>query len=129
MDDLRRTRFAAASWAVLVVFALTVPLPSGPPGLLAGLNADKLVHVVLFAVQAALLAAAIGAPAAGRAAAVAALGAAVFGLSGELWQAVLPWRSAELADLAADLIGAVVGAGLWWLRRRSPAGRPNAGGC
>ncbi len=40
----------------------------------------------------------------------------------ELMQAVLPWRSAELADLLLDVAGILVGGAIyWWLR--APTGR------
>lgn len=109
----RRQRLAALSWTLLVVVALSVPLPQGPPGgLLDELGADKWVHVALFAVHAALVAAASRASA-GRAALAGAALAALLGALGELWQGLLPWREAEAWDLVADVVGAAAGALLW----------------
>ena len=59
----------------------------------------------------------------GRMATVAALLAVVYGVSDEWHQAFVPGRMADIADVAADAVGAVVAVGLGWawailLRRR-----------
>ena len=42
----------------------------------------------------------------------------VWGLSDELHQALVPGRSAELADLVADMLGASTGASLWIFKEK-----------
>ena len=133
-NGLLRRAFAeprgrAGAWALLVAVAL---FASGPEtGVLAPwirrfeeMGGDRLVHGLLFFVQAWLL---VGAferggeegreanRAAGRGAGVgagvaAAVVAAAYGGASEVVQAYLPGRSAELADFAADAVGAVAGA-------------------
>jgi VanZ family protein len=40
---------------------------------------------------------------------------ALWGLSDEIHQALVPGRSSELADVVADLLGSAVGAACWHL--------------
>jgi VanZ family protein len=42
----------------------------------------------------------------------------LWGLSDEIHQALVPGRSAELADVAADLFGSIVGASSWYFFSR-----------
>lgn len=115
----------AAAWA-LVIFALSAqPWLPGPPG---GLS-DKHMHALAFGLLAlaCLFGLVRGEPqrlTSGRAAAAAVL-AVLYGLSDELHQAFVPGRHADLADLAADAVGAVVAVAAAWacailLRRRNP---------
>ncbi len=60
----------------------------------------------------------------GRVAATAAVSTTFFGGLLELWQAGLPYRSADPFDFLADAVGAAVAALLWWrlsASRSSPA--------
>lgn len=49
------------------------------------------------------------------------LSAALYGLSDEIHQSFVPWRSAETLDLVADTLGAWAGVGVW---QRLASGRP-----
>ena len=112
-----------ALWAALI-FALShrTDLPQKPelPGF------DKLAHAAEYALLAFLLARALvrGLDVAPRKAAVLALclGAA-FGATDELHQRFVPGRDSSVYDLAADVVGAGLGAAAWlaFLRVRRPA--------
>ncbi len=95
---------AYASWLLVIG---TMRVPAGP-----SIN-DKLAHALGFGLLAALVVPAVRffAPQLG---AVARAGwsfaaATMVGAGLELWQYFLPYRSAELLDLAADAVGALVG--------------------
>lgn len=107
--------------------ASTYPRPGFPA-------ADKLVHVLLYAVLAALLATAL-APPRSRAApersrrtvmliALAAVIATLYGVTDELHQLFVPGRSSDVGDLLADAAGALIGTGATaaLLRRRRRRG-------
>jgi hypothetical protein len=79
---------------------------------------DKFAHAGIFMAISALAGFATGLRG-WRMIAAAICSAAVVGVVDELHQTTLPGRSASLADLAADMIGAIVGAvGLWAQRER-----------
>jgi len=78
---------------------------------------DKLAHTAVFALLAASIGYASGLRG-GRMLLVAIGGAVAVGVVDEWHQLYLPGRSAGLADLAADVLGAVAGA---WLAARRPA--------
>jgi len=97
-------------------------LPVAPPG--AEKFSDKTLHCIAFGLFAGLACRALrylspGAPVRalwGGFASSVALGGGL-----ELWQALLPYRSAEFLDFAADALGALIAvlitAGLWQLTR------------
>jgi VanZ family protein len=103
-----------AAWAGFIAVLMVIPLPPPPP--VTGFNlADKVVHFVLFGIQASLLLRYLH----GRsdpegslpaAAGWAILATSAFGAALEGLQALLPFRSAEALDLAADAVGAFLGA-------------------
>jgi len=107
----------AVGWALVVLVASLVHLPgaatptTGPFGVLP---ADKWQHGLAYAVLGGLVARALG-----RAtvrAALLAVGLAVgVGLGVELCQSFVAWRTASLADGAANAVGAVVGVAGWRL--------------
>lgn len=104
-----RTAFAATLVLTTVLFMAPVQPVAGTPG---GVPVDKVAHVVVLGVLAFLAARAW--PDERRVllwVALVAYGAAV-----EAGQALLPWRSAEALDLAADAVGASVA----FLTRPSP---------
>lgn len=108
----------AALWALTIWILSSRPdLPDGPLDLP---HLDKVAHAGMFGVLAALSMLA-GAPA--RLAWVLAAG---WGVIDEIHQAFVPLRTPELADLAADLTGALVAvlAVKWLAPRRSGAGYP-----
>lgn len=138
----RGTSFAArwrawwptAAWAVLILVLTSVPQPEALPlGQVFGL--DKLAHVTLYAVLGVL--ATLGAardPGLGRRpASLLLLGitgcVALHATVGELGQAWIPGRSAELLDWVADLTGGALGSlgVLLWLRRPFPRRAGRAG--
>jgi VanZ family protein len=90
------------------VFAASAAPVAAPPQ--AGLYFDKLVHLAVYLLLGALWLAAwrAGAPGARRTAAVWAA-ATAYGALIEAVQAVLPWRSAEAADVLMNAVGAAVG--------------------
>ena len=114
---LRRPRplTAALLWSVLIALLLVAPLPGGEaePGwfrTLEAAGADKLVHLALFGVQALLVRRWLrtaGLPAPGTRAVLIAV---AYGALTELVQRSLPARHGDLWDLAADGLGALLGA-------------------
>lgn len=114
-DRARSLVFAAlaAAWAAVIywVSSRPNPFPFVPPGLFSH---DKLLHFAAYAVLGALCAAALASrhQRAGRAVAVAALVATIYGATDEWHQAHVPNRDADPADLAADAAGALAGAAL-----------------
>lgn len=114
-DRARSLVFAAlaAAWAAVIywVSSRPNPFPFVPPGLFSH---DKLLHFAAYAVLGALCAAALASrhQRVGRAVAVAALVATIYGATDEWHQAHVPNRDADPADLAADAAGALAGAAL-----------------
>jgi VanZ family protein len=102
-----RARLWAAlslAYAMAILAGGTAEVPPGIPG-----YEDKLAHLVAFAGQYLLVAracAAAGAPR-GRQISIAFSAALGLGAGLELWQALLPHRTAELADVVADAAGAL----------------------
>jgi len=118
-------------WLPPIVYALAIFVASSisqPPAPPSGVT-DKHVHAVVYGGLALLLfrACARGWPPAWRTwPAAAALAAAVaYGAVDEWHQSFVPGRHPELADVAADALGAFLAiAGAWLvLARRRPAGR------
>lgn len=115
---------AALLWALAIAFLLLVPSPVGGPSprwfaALERLQADKLVHLTLFGVQAMLgrrwaRAASLRAPGLWALAATVAYGALT-----ELLQLHVPGRDGDLFDLAADGIGAALAVAFVWWRERA----------
>ena len=114
MSDRARTALlavAAVAWAALIFWASSLPNPF--PELPRGLwDHDKLLHGAAYAVLGALLRGALGGgwlrPSLALVAAVV-LGTA-YGASDEWHQSFVPNRSSDVGDLAADALGAAVGA-------------------
>jgi VanZ family protein len=100
-----------AAWCALVFILSSLPLRVDA-GVVPG--GDKTAHVGEYAVLGFLLARALRntRPALGRAALVAgaALLGALYGATDEFHQSTVPERTASLGDLAADGIGALLGA-------------------
>jgi VanZ family protein len=100
---------AVAYGVMLVVMAL---IPS-PPDLVGVAVSDWLVHGLAYGAQAVLVFWA-GLPSVGvrRSMAAGVLGAALLGLATEALQWIQPARTAEIRDLVANLVGAVVACGI-----------------
>ena len=93
--------------SLAVLFAPQAEVPPAPPGV------DKLVHLVLFA------ALALSGRWAGIGRSVLAPLLVLYAAVSEVVQGVTPLqRSASLADLLADVLGVLVGLGLWGLLTR-----------
>ncbi|MEQ3552322.1 VanZ family protein [Pseudonocardia nematodicida] len=105
--------------SVLVLFTPASGVPTAPPG------TDKVVHLLLFA------ALAVTGRVAGLPARPLLAGLVLYAVFSEVLQALLPLgRSGDLADVAADVLGAglglavAAGAGALRRRRSRPADRP-----
>ena len=110
-----------AGWALFVLASLTIPIDTGPDTGEAAYG-DKLVHFILFAVFAWLLAGLLGSS---RITARKTLAARAFGLSllyaglGEVWQTQLPYRTASEWDLIAGLAGILTALTIFYARPRT----------
>lgn len=111
----RRWWPALAVATVVLVFSL-VPLGGAGGGSVAvlGVGADKLLHVVDYAVLALALAYAVRTRDPTTLLAVFIV-AVLFGGVVELLQGLVPTRGASLWDAAANVIGAALGTAGWWL--------------
>jgi VanZ family protein len=123
--DLLTAHLPAAAWLVTVTLALAAPqrdfadLPEWWPRLLHFQALDKVVHALLFAVLALLLARSFRLlPAFRRPLLAAFLAASLYGLATEVGQDALTDRAGELADWGADVLGAAAGVAPLALRRR-----------
>jgi VanZ family protein len=113
-------------WTAVAIWAAAIFLQSALPSVVdtsAGVGMDKIVHMAVYALLAVLLCRALSlSPMVRRSAlsivAAASLVAALYGVSDELHQALVPARCADVADGIADLVGSVLGAMLWAGRRR-----------
>lgn len=113
----------AAAWAATIFVLSSQPWLPGPPG---GLT-DKHGHALAFGTLALAclygLTRGVWRRVTWSTAILAALLAVAYGASDEWHQSFVPGRTADVADLAADAVGAGVAAGLGWawailLRRR-----------
>lgn len=106
--DLATVHLPAAGWAALVAAALLMPADAASD--LAGWFdfplSDKLAHGALFLVMAALFVRSFRALSLRHALLAALLAASVYGAGSEVAQRLFTDRTAELADLAADVAGA-----------------------
>ena len=116
LERLRPWRFALAYMALIFVissFEVAVPGVHRLP------FRDKAIHFVEYGVLGFLCMNAARASwpkeAAWRAFVFAVFVSTIWGLSDEIHQAMVPGRSSELADLVADFIGSLAGAGLAWV--------------
>lgn len=110
-----------AVWVAMILIATSIPGSSfASVSLFAG--ADKLVHAFMYGVLAVLLCRSADAEARRPAQTMARVlvGIAIMAAFDEWHQQWIPGRSAEVADLLADVTGALTGATLWLaaLRRR-----------
>ena len=104
-----------AAYMALIFYLSSLPHPDEQlPKFLFDILSDKVLHVIEYAVLAALSYRAFGraaGPYAARYAAVFAVAAAsLYGATDEVHQAFVPFRTATWLDWVADTVGAVVGA-------------------
>jgi hypothetical protein len=116
-DRVGYALFVGFAAAVLLASVVDPPTGAGvdPVPRLLGLALDKWVHAGTYAVLAGLLCYATGARAV-RAVLLAVVVVATYGLAIELVQATLPARSFELADVAANTVGAALATLAWRVR-------------
>ncbi len=120
MIDIRRHRRGLMITYLIGLIVLTlapVPAtPAGPPGL------DKFVHIALFGGLAIVLywnlRAGLWASVRRHLVIAVVLTAALAGLI-EVLQALLPYRSGDVADLLAGAVGGFLGASMGWAAMRS----------
>lgn len=122
-------RRPAVAWAAAVVYAALIfalsaqskPLPFLPPELW---GLDKLLHLAEYAGLGALVAWALrlGGRSPARVLGLALLAGSLYGASDELHQRLVPERTADARDWAADTAGAALGAAaVAFLRRQGGA--------
>jgi len=109
-------------WAAVLFAASSVPGDQVPAVGFDG--ADKVAHVVLYAVLGVLLVRAFRSTSGGSRAklvGVVTLATALYGASDELHQSFVPGRSPDVFDVLADTIGGVLGAlAATWRRPAEP---------
>ncbi len=115
------------AYCLLIFIQSSLPSPVSTRAVPLG---DKLLHLAGYALLGALFFQALRAsrPTAPRRVIwrLSALAAALYGATDELHQAFVPTRSGDLLDLAADAVGALLGAGLAaWIAARTA--RPTRG--
>lgn len=113
-------------WLPLVLFCATIFFQSSLPssfGVPLFPHDDKVMHMGAYAVMAILFSRALKAEKPGISMAVlsgSAIGfASIYGLSDELHQFFVPGRDASFWDVAADILGGFLGAGLYLYVLRS----------
>jgi VanZ family protein len=122
--DLLAVHLPAAAWLVAMTIALAVPsnvadLPAWWPRILHFQALDKVVHVLLFAVAALLLARSFRRlPGVERPLLAALLATSLYGGATEIGQHLFTGRQGEVADVAADVAGSAAGSLLAWLLAR-----------
>lgn len=113
LAPLRRPRLWLALWVGLLLLALLACVLPLPAPATAPRHLDKWQHACTHFVLALY---AMNLFAAVHARQLALVGLALFGASIEAVQGLLPWRSAELADLVANLAGTALGGMAGWGR-------------
>jgi len=109
MRPLRHaTLWRAVGWLMLLSIAIAMALPT-PAVDIELENADKWVHVFAFGILGGWTAQLYPFS---RALLWRALGLLAFAAGTELMQVLIPWRSGDVADLAADAVGIALGISL-----------------
>ncbi len=114
----RRVTLWGPAWAMMVLIFVLSSM-SQLPRLPGGFDVDDgVAHAVAYGVLAALLLRGLAGGALRRvsveAAWLAVLLATLYGVTDEVHQRFVPGRTAEVADLIADAVGATAAAGLIW---------------
>ncbi|ELZ94776.1 VanZ like family protein [Haloferax mucosum ATCC BAA-1512] len=111
-----RRRLAVVAYAVVILVASVSSTPPGslsPSGVLGLVGLDKWLHALGYAGFAFGLAFAVRGGDRHEIW-VAIAGASVYGIGIEVVQAGLPYRAFSVADMGANVLGAVVGGLLWF---------------
>lgn len=104
----------------ILVYLLVIFIQSSYPsiGMSRGLHLDKLLHLAAYAILGFLFARAYGASRLrGNVVLIVILGiasASLYGILDESHQYFVPHRRADLLDVGADILGSVIGVGLYW---------------
>ena len=131
-----RSRRSSLLWIAAIAYGAAIFVLSSQPVPAAGeqalaLTGDKVLHLAEYAGFAFLLALAVGtvpsARVSARASPIAFIVATLYAASDELHQALVPGRQGDVSDLAADAVGALLGAAVlhlwrWWSTRASVSG-------
>jgi VanZ family protein len=99
---------------LLMFFVSAMPEPPSAPGGMSDKGAHGLAYALLGVLVLRALSGARWSGVTMGTAAAAFLIATVYGVSDELHQRYVPGRTADVRDLAADAVGALVGVGLVW---------------
>jgi len=125
-------RHPVLSWILLAGYSLLIFVQSSLPSISTGVDlpgTDKLLHLAAYTLMGVLACRAFGTlPRLNSALALFLAGFAftlLFGLSDEWHQSFVPYRTADVWDLAADGLGALLGAG-FISRRLRPRGSRDA---
>jgi VanZ family protein len=113
-DSHRRAKRAAFFWGLFLFTLTSWPKPPSIPVVSSIPDFDKVIHALLYGVEAFLLYRAIrwrGGPGFSLLRVLAIVGVmAVWGILDEVHQYWIPGRSMEAGDVAADVTGASIGA-------------------
>ena len=116
-------------WLAVALYCMAIFIQSespATPDLPAWPGTDKVLHFAAYALLGVLFFRAYQTTALNRnparLAAASILSTALYGLSDEIHQSFVPWRNADSLDLAADILGAVMGVHFWrcWINGRRP---------
>jgi VanZ family protein len=123
----RRAKRAAFFWGLLLITLTSWPRPPAIPVVSSIPDFDKVIHALLYGVEAFLLYRAIrwrDRPGFSLPRVLAIVGImAVWGVLDEVHQYWIPGRSVEATDVMADVIGATVGALAASIAQARPGGR------
>ena len=111
LRGFHRPQLWLLGWIVTLKLALIVCLVPLPGAAVPVPHVDKLEHVLGFALLTAYAAMLFERR---RDHILAALGLCAYGALIEVLQALVPWRSADALDLAADVLGVILGLSIAW---------------
>jgi len=113
---LRMAFSASVLYTLILVFASI--MPNLPP--VGAMGSDKAAHLIAYGLHAALLFFTFfcAARSAERAAMLAVIGSLTLGFVTEVLQLLVPYRSFELLDLAADGAGVLLAVAVCWVGAR-----------
>jgi VanZ family protein len=113
-------RYLLIYWVPILIYLLIIFIQSSYPSIKTprGSHLDKLLHLAAYAILGFLFARAYGASRwRGKTALIMILGvvsAASYGILDEVHQYFVPFRQADLLDVAADALGSLLGVGVYW---------------
>ena len=114
-------RYLLVYWAPILIYILIIFIQSSYPTLdtPTGSHLDKLLHLTAYAILGFLFARAYGASRLkNNTVWVIVLGivsASLYGILDEVHQYFVPMRRADMLDVGANILGSVIGVGIYWL--------------